>query len=158
MKHFRYLITFCISLYPSTAWCTSEAYVVLEDTVMTFYYDELRGTHQANTYAVEPYLYGIPLKEKEQTTYVLFSPSFADARPTTTRSWFYRFENLQHINGMENLNTSDVTDMSYMFAYCSSLDSVDVSTSYLRKIYLNIRIKPLINISECNRYSCIFIF
>ena len=94
---------------------------------MTFYYDELRDTHQANTYPVEPYLYGIPSKEKEQTTHVVFSPSFADARPTSTKSWFYRFENLRHIDGMENLNTTKVTDMSSMFSYCSSLKSIDVS-------------------------------
>ena len=127
MNYLRYLITLCISLYTSSAWCTREAYVVVEDSVMTFYYDEFRDTHQANTYLVEPYLYGIPSKEKEQTTHVQFSSSFADARPTSTKSWFYRFWNLRHIDGMENLKTSEVTDMSMMFAYCSSLDSVDVS-------------------------------
>ena len=52
MKKFRYLITLCISLYTSSAWCAREAYIVVEDSVMTFYYDELRDTHQANTYPI----------------------------------------------------------------------------------------------------------
>ena len=94
---------------------------------MTFYYDELRDTHQANTYPIEPFLWGIPSKEKGQVTHALFSPSFADARPTSTMSWFYMFWKLKHIDGMENLNTSEVTSMLSMFAYCSSLDSIDVS-------------------------------
>lgn len=119
MNNLRCLITLCISLYTSSAWCAREAYIVVENTVMTFYYDEFKDTHQAKTYLVEPNLHGIPSEEKEQTTHVVFSPSFADARPTSTRSWFYRFWNLQHIDGMENLNTSEVTDMSSMFAYCS---------------------------------------
>ena len=68
-----------------------------------------------------------PSKEKGQVTHALFSPSFADARPTSTMSWFYMFWKLKHIDGMENLNTSEVTSMLSMFAYCSSLDSIDVS-------------------------------
>ena len=127
MNNLRCLITLCISLYTSSAWCAREAYIVVEDSVMTFYYDELRDTHQANTYPIKPFLWGIPSKEKGQVTHALFSPSFADARPTSTMSWFYMFWNLKHIDGMENLNTSEVTDMSSMFAYCSSLDSIDVS-------------------------------
>ena len=127
MNYFRFLITLCISLYTSSAWCAREAYIVVEDSVMTFYYDELRDTHQANTYPIKPFLWGIPSKEKGQVTHALFSPSFADARPTSTMSWFYMFWKLKHIDGMENLNTSEVTSMLSMFAYCSSLDNIDVS-------------------------------
>jgi len=44
MNNLRCLITLCISLYTSSAWCTREAYVVVEDSVMTFYYDEFKDT------------------------------------------------------------------------------------------------------------------
>ena len=71
MNNLRCLITLCISLYTSSAWCAREAYIVVENTVMTFYYDEFKDTHQAKTYLVEPNLHGIPSEEKEQTTHAL---------------------------------------------------------------------------------------
>ena len=65
MKKFRYLITLCISLYTSSAWCAREAYIVVEDSVMTFYYDELRDTHQANTYPIKPFLWGSVFEDRQ---------------------------------------------------------------------------------------------
>ncbi|MBR2083611.1 MAG: BspA family leucine-rich repeat surface protein, partial [Muribaculaceae bacterium] len=60
-------------------------------------------------------------------TQVVFDPSFANARPATTYQWFYGMENLQTIEGMEYLNTSEVTDIAYMFGWCTSLTSLDLS-------------------------------
>ena len=57
---------------------------------------------------------------------VTFSSSFADARPTTTYSWFRNMTNLTTVNGMEYLNTSEVTEMSLMFSDCG-LTSIDLS-------------------------------
>ncbi len=51
----------------------------------------------------------------------------AGARPTTTYSWFYGMTNLQSITGMSYLNTSEVTNMKYMFYGCTQLTSLDVS-------------------------------
>ncbi len=48
--------------------------------------------------------------------------------PTSTASWFYKLSNVEIITGLENIDTSNVTDMSNMFAYCSKLLSLDVST------------------------------
>jgi len=47
--------------------------------------------------------------------------------PYSTNKWFYNMSHLVSISGMENLNTSKVTDMNHMFYYCSSLTSLDVS-------------------------------
>ena len=58
---------------------------------------------------------------------VVFDPSFADYRPTSTRYWFYNMQNLTAIESIENLNTSNVTDMGYMFVWCFELTSLDVS-------------------------------
>ena len=60
-------------------------------------------------------------------TKVVFDPSFADVRPTSTYKWFYGMSNLTSIEGMEYLNTSEVTSMQSMFYNCSSLASLDLS-------------------------------
>lgn len=59
---------------------------------------------------------------------VVFDPSFVDYRPTSTFGWFYGMANLTDIEGLENLNTSDVTDMKSMFLGCSSLTSLDLGS------------------------------
>lgn len=58
---------------------------------------------------------------------VEFSSSFANARPTSTYGWFYGMENLTTINGLNNLNTSEVTNMTGMFLKCKKLTSLDLS-------------------------------
>lgn len=65
---------------------------------------------------------------------VVFEPSFAYARPKSTANWFYYTGNpgpqmpLEEIVGIEYLNTSSVTDMSWMFCQCYKLTSLDLST------------------------------
>ena len=58
---------------------------------------------------------------------VVFEASFANARPTSCYAWFQNFGNLKQIEGIENLNTANVTDMSYMFKNCSNLAKLDVT-------------------------------
>lgn len=64
---------------------------------------------------------------------VYIDPSFKDS-PTSTRSWFYEFENLTSIEGMENLNTSKVTNMNFMFWKNSKLKSLDVTKLNTSKV------------------------
>ena len=58
---------------------------------------------------------------------VVFEASFANAKPTSCYAWFQDFKNLTQIEGIENLNTANVTDMSYMFKNCSNLAKLDVT-------------------------------
>ena len=58
---------------------------------------------------------------------VVFDASFANARPTTCYAWFRNFNKLEHIEGIENLNTEKVTDMRSMFSGCICLKSLDVT-------------------------------
>ena len=58
---------------------------------------------------------------------VVFHSSFANVRPTTFYDWFSNCQNLTQIEGMGNLNTENVTDMSYMFNNCKKLSSLDFS-------------------------------
>ena len=47
--------------------------------------------------------------------------------PQNTSMWFAMLSNLQEIDHLENLDTSNVTNMSYMFSQCGSLSSIDLS-------------------------------
>lgn len=102
-----------------------------EDSTLTFYYDEQRSTRPGITY---------DLNTGENTpgwsvgfkgyaiSQVVFDPSFAAARPTSTYKWFYCMANLQSIMGLNYLNTKDVTTMSHMFGICKSLTALDLSS------------------------------
>ncbi len=109
-----------------------EAYAVYtaDNTTLTFYYDKLRST-RGTTYNYDLNTSGDPAWRSEgispSVTNVVFDPSFADALPTTTLSWFNDMSNLETITGFEYLNTSEVTSMQMMFGACSKLTSLDLS-------------------------------
>ena len=65
---------------------------------------------------------------------VVFEASFANARPTNCYAWFENFKNLTQIEGIENLNTENVTSMRNMFDGCSSLTSLDVTNFNTAKV------------------------
>ncbi len=65
---------------------------------------------------------------------VVFDASFANARPTSCYYWFYQCTNLTDIEGIENLNTEKVTDMSLMFFQCEKLSSLDLSNFNTEKV------------------------
>ncbi len=117
----------------------TEAYACYtpENTTLTFYRDGLRASRSGTTYDLnegndDPGWYSDGTNAN--VTKVVFGPSFANARPTTTYLWFWRMSNLQSITGMSYLNTSEVTNMSYMFGYCESLTSLDVSSFNTAKV------------------------
>ena len=58
---------------------------------------------------------------------VVFEESFKKFEPTTLSSFFEGLESLTSIIGLENLNTTHVTDMSKMFYNCYKLNSLDLS-------------------------------
>ena len=64
---------------------------------------------------------------KNKITRVVFEASFANARPTTCYAWFKNFTFLNQIEGIENLNTENVTSMAYMFSSCNKLAELDVT-------------------------------
>ena len=114
-----------------------QAYAVYtqENTTLTFYYDSKRDsrtgtTYDMNTSSNAP---GWGAVNSSVTT-VIFDSSFADYCPTTTCRWFYSMSGLQTIEGMSNLNTSEVTNMQAMFNLCSSLTSLDLSSFNTAKV------------------------
>ena len=65
---------------------------------------------------------------------VIFKAGFRDETHTTCSNWFNGCTNLTSIEGIENLNTSKVTDMSGMFAQCSNLETLDLSHFNTEKV------------------------
>ena len=111
------------------------------NTTLTFYYDNQRSSRTGTTYDLNTGT-NITGWESDGTnasvTKVVFDPSFAGARPTTTYDWFYGMQNLESITGMSYLNTSEVTNMGWMFSNCKKLTSLDVSHFNTSKvIYMN---------------------
>ncbi len=113
-----------------------EAYAVYNrssDNVstLTFYYDNLRNTMQR--VGIKKYDLNegndAPgwISDNRYIEKVVFDESFKDARPTSTFCWFIGNRDLDTIVGWENLNTSEVTNMSQMFEGCSGLTSVTLS-------------------------------
>jgi surface protein len=108
----------------------AEPYAVLSDnnTVLTFYYDDQKANR--NGMDVGPFYWDTQswLDQKDLITTVVFDNSFAECTTITSTSlWFTRFSQLTNIIGISNLNTNNVTDMSWMFCDCPKLESLDLS-------------------------------
>ena len=109
---------------------TAYACYTPSNTTLTFYYDNKRYSRTGTTYDLNTDGSDTGWETdgtNANVTKVVFYPSFASARPTTTYSWFYGMENLQSITGISYLNTSAVTNMSWMFGLCENLTSLDLS-------------------------------
>ncbi len=113
-----------------SAYAAKKAWAKYDKSVksLTFYYDE-KGELGDGEYEMnddqEP---GWITEHKADIVRVVFDVSFASARPKSCNSWFMECEKLEAIDGIENLNTSMVTDMWNMFYNCKSLTSLDLKT------------------------------
>ena len=58
----------------------------------------------------------------------------SEVKPTSCQFWFCNCTKLAKIENIESLNTSKVTNMSYMFSYCNSLTSLDLSNFDTSKV------------------------
>ena len=65
---------------------------------------------------------------------VVFNASFANARPTSCYYWFCGCSKLTDIEGIENLNTENVTNMNSMFDRCSALTLLDLTNFNTAKV------------------------
>lgn len=102
------------------------AYVVVQDSIMTFYYNEYdKPKDSYNVYELNsPDIY----RWKTSIKKCVFDDSFKDFKPTNCKNWFMGCYNLAEIVGMnENLNTERVTDMEAMFCFCYALIDIDLS-------------------------------
>ena len=68
---------------------------------------------------------------------IVFDESFKTYAPTSLKDFFKNCTALETISNIENLNTANVTDMSWMFSDCqlSSLDLSNFNTEKVREMY-----------------------
>ena len=117
---------------------TKEAYASLgtDNKTLTFYYDNQKATR--NGMGLGPFAYGSSREwytVAGQITTVKFDDSFADyTELTSTANWFDDCTNLAIVQGIENLKTTNVTDMHFMFSDCSSLVTLDLSSLKTSKV------------------------
>ena len=107
-----------------------EAYAKLSDdkTTLTFFYDSLRSSKTGTIWTIEresdldaPWRNGSKIKK------MIFDASFKGFLPIKI-NWFKSQRKLSSIEGLENLNTSAMTDMREMFTGCSGLKELNLSS------------------------------
>lgn len=109
----------------------TEPYAALSDenTKLTFYYDKMKADR--NGMSVGPFnaYFDIPWSDvRLSITTVKFDNSFANYTGLTSTKWMLGdLAYLESIEGIENLKTDNVTDMSYMF-YACGITSLDLSS------------------------------
>ena len=101
-----------------------------ETQTLTLYYDK-------NEQASDKEIYDTPLwpiSERRAIQTVVFNESFKDARPKSCYTWFWHFEGLTRIEHLDYLNTSEVEVMQSMFSFCTSLETLDLSSFNTEKV------------------------
>ncbi|MBO4803363.1 MAG: BspA family leucine-rich repeat surface protein [Muribaculaceae bacterium] len=104
---------------------------------LTFYYDNDRSSRLGATFELNAgeYFPGwVTSGFSSYVKYVVFDPSFAAVHPSSTYGWFLGMTNLVSITGLSYLNTSEVTNMVWMFSGCNSLTSLDLSSFNTSKV------------------------
>ena len=96
---------------------------------LTLYYDKTKIEREGCNWTLSIYK---DLNRKVKT--VIFDESVKDARPTSCYAWFASFTQLRRIQHLDYLNTSEVTDMSYMFNFCTRLTYLDLRTFDFNKV------------------------
>ena len=127
-------ILMCLPIYGSHAFAQeAESYAVFDKATntLTFKHDTNKptgafalneGDNAPGWYKSNGYVSNANIIKK-----VIFDASFANARPTSCYKWFYDCTNLTTIEGIEYLNTENVTNMGWMFSNCEALTTLDVS-------------------------------
>ena len=123
-----------------------EAYVQMspDKTTITFFYDTKRATREGTTWGIEekkelngdqyPAWAGTYNYPNTTTTKAVVDASFKDFRPTSTAQWLLSLKALTNIEGLQYLNTSEVTNMNWMFKDCKSLTSLDLKNFNTQKV------------------------
>ena len=129
-----WLMLFTLLLLPTSMVAqTNQAYAEFNNGTLTFRcgVSKPAGAYDLNVGSSYPAWY---YTQREKIKTVVFDASFANARPTSCYYWFSGCNNLTEIKGIENLNTENVTNMSYMFVKCKALTSLNLSNFNTEKV------------------------
>ena len=119
------LLIFVFVMMVTNVGAEPTAYAEYQDGVLVFKYGEKpnkSNVYDASDTGSYPGWYDI----RNSISTVMFESSFITARPKSCHSWFRGMVNLTTMSGLYNLNTSNVTDMSYMFSGCASVNALNV--------------------------------
>ena len=112
----------------STGYLTlvTRTYVRYADHTLTFSSD---ASYDLGVYSLPTDASEAPdwLDDADGVEKVVFDYSFAQVRPTTCALWFRKMASLTTVEGIENLNTSEVTSMQSLFDGCKQLTGLDLS-------------------------------
>ena len=124
------LLFFLALLLPIGAWASKIPYAVYNNGTLTFKYGEFtpNGTTSWDV-SDTPFNGFLPssLTWEGGLKHVVFDASFAEARPKSCSYWFDASKELESIEGLEYLNTSEVTTMNCMFEFCPKLTSLNLT-------------------------------
>ena len=109
-----------------------------ETGVLMYYYDNLRTSRGGTNELYDPNTNHFEAYYNLVTKAVIHS-SMKNAPLTSTRNMFFGgkswfLSKMTTIEGLENLNTANVTDMSQMFFCCKALTSLDLSSFNVAKV------------------------
>ena len=121
---------------------------VAETGTLTYYYDSQMPSRSGVTELYDPVNNPSAVRFTDyykKVTKAVIHPSMKFAPLTSTRDMFYagtnpetyvmqNLPNMESIEGLENLNTENVTDMCNMFLLCRSLKTLDLSTFNTGKV------------------------
>ena len=152
-------------------------YAILDNGTLTFYYDNSKDSRVGTAYDVVSLSYNgvtymypykkevqnelpVIIRPNNETTKAVFDKSFSGFSDyNSLNGLFWEYSNLTDISGIENLNTSGVKDMSYMFFKCSSLTSLDLKSfstenvTNMSGMFLNCSSLQNLDISSFSRAS-----
>ena len=120
----------CQVTVPSSAVVEPYAVLSTDGTTLTFYYDKNKNTRTGTIYTKDEFRtsnvdgWGTA---RSTITSVYFDSSFAEYDGLTNTAYWFSSMGINTINGIENLNTSNVTNMYGMFASCPALTSLDLT-------------------------------
>ena len=114
----------------------AEVYTVSDGPygTLTYYYDDERAAHAAAGERTKIY---DPMQDPDEDfrySKAVIDVSMRNAHLTSTRNMFRNFLNITEIEGLENLVTDEVTDMSRMFYDCEKLTSLDLRSFNTEKV------------------------
>ena len=113
----------------------TEVYAVADGRKMVLYYDNLKRTRENVIFewTEENGTHEMSWDDMRSYTSVELDASMQTARPTSLKFWFYSMGNVTEIVHLDYLNTSEVTDMSYLFSSCG-VRTLDLSTFNTDKV------------------------
>lgn len=124
VTRFLLVIMLCLPVWGNQVSAqTPESYAVLDEATgtLTFRHDAKKpaGAYPLNSPKERPgwFVGDEFLINKNRIEKVVFDASFAAARPTSCLCWFAGCMELKTIEGIEYLNTENVTDLSLMFFF-----------------------------------------